>query len=154
MTTLTTDISRDDVTRVARRVLADRDATVRSFERDALRYDAYLPGRYVYRLRGEADAGGQVRRWSVIFKWTDSPAVTAGSPYERGMREALAYRSGMLERALSCLNSLGDAAIFMSCGSGGRSSVRADLPAVSLAVVSRARTRIAPRTLALIGISR
>src|SRR5215203_3304636 len=81
---------------VARAALGDADAIVGAASTQPLEYDAYLPGRFVYRVAGSAVVRGKPRVWSSIVKWTDSQSVAPRSPYERGLREAAALGSGVL----------------------------------------------------------
>ena len=85
------------LTRVARRALDDPRATLLDYKVSPLAYDAYLPGRIVARVNGEAAVGGHRAPWSAILKWTDSPATTPTAPVERARREAFAYDSGLLD---------------------------------------------------------
>ena len=87
---------RATVERVVRTALDEPQARLLDFRRVDIEYDAYLPGRRVSRFVGTAAVGGVVRPFSVVRKWTDSLAATPAAPWERGRREALAYRSGLL----------------------------------------------------------
>jgi Phosphotransferase enzyme family len=64
--------------------------------REPLVYDAFLAGRTLVRLRGTVGVEGRSVRWSVIEKRTDG--LETASPYlvDNAVREAAAYRSGLL----------------------------------------------------------
>jgi len=85
------------LTRIARRALGTPEATLLDHEIVPLEYDAYLPGRTVTRIAGQALVEGRRSPWSAVLKWTDSPVRTPTAPIEGGRREALAYRSGVLD---------------------------------------------------------
>jgi hypothetical protein len=84
------------IERIARAALESPDATLLDHTTVPLEYDAYLPGRTVFKVEGSAAVDGARRTWAAIRKWTDSPARTPSAPAERGRREALAYDSGLL----------------------------------------------------------
>jgi len=65
--------------------------------RKPLDYDAFLAGRSVSRIQGQAVAHGSARTWSFIEKVTEAPGVVSAYLYENGAREVAAYRSGVLE---------------------------------------------------------
>ncbi|MDQ3553820.1 MAG: aminoglycoside phosphotransferase family protein [Chloroflexota bacterium] len=94
---MTIDLDEALLTRIAQRALDAPEATLLDYGVLPLDYDAYLPGRVVARVTGHAAVGGRRKPWSAILKWTDSPATTPTAPIERARREALAYRSGLLD---------------------------------------------------------
>ncbi len=94
---MTIDVDDALLTRIAQRALDAPEAILLDHELLPLDYDAYLPGRTVARVAGHAAVRGRRVPWSAIFKWTDSPATTPTAPIERARREALAYRSGLLD---------------------------------------------------------
>ena len=89
-------LEESQVTRVARRALDAPHATLIDFAVEPFAYDAYLPGRVVAAVTGQADVAGRPAPWGAVLKWTDSPAIEPRAPVERARREALAYRSDLL----------------------------------------------------------
>lgn len=85
------------LTRIAQRALDAPGAALLDHQVRPLGYDAYLPGRTVTRVDGHASVAGRRAPWSAILKWTDSPETTPTAPIEGARREALAYRSGLLD---------------------------------------------------------
>ncbi|MDQ3553012.1 MAG: hypothetical protein M3395_01175, partial [Chloroflexota bacterium] len=94
---MTIDLDEALLTRIAQRALDAPQATLLDHGVLPLDYDAYRPGRTVARVSGHAAVGGRRKPWSAVLKWTDSPATTPAAPIERARREALAYRSGLLD---------------------------------------------------------
>ncbi len=72
------------VTRIAPRALGTPEATLLHHEIVPLDYDAYLPGRTVTRVAGQAEVEGRRVPWSAVLKWTDSPLTTPTAPIEGG----------------------------------------------------------------------
>lgn len=64
--------------------------------REPLIYDAFLAGRTLVRLRGTVVVEGRVVRWSVIEKRTDGLGTASSYLVDNAVREAAAYRSGLL----------------------------------------------------------
>jgi hypothetical protein len=86
------------VERICRLALEDPALTLLDERVEPVAYDAYLPGRTVTRVVAHARSRGRDVEWSAIRKWTDAPSRTPTAPSERAHREALAYRSGWLDR--------------------------------------------------------
>ncbi len=63
---------------------------------EPLVYDAFLANRSVSRVRGTAETPSGPRRWSLIQKVTDGPALASAYLYDNGLREFRAYESGLL----------------------------------------------------------
>jgi hypothetical protein len=86
------------ISRIARRAVGDENARLLDWRSEAVAYDAWLPGRTLTRVRGTARSStGHRVVWSAILKTTDPPSITPGAAVEGGRREALAYRSGLLD---------------------------------------------------------
>ncbi len=64
--------------------------------REPLAYDAFLAGRSLTRVSGVAIVRAGRVPWSLIEKVTEPPGVASEYQYDNGMRELLAYRSGIL----------------------------------------------------------
>ncbi len=105
-------LNRDILTPPVRRALADDAAKIVDWRHEPLGYTVRTPvAGGVYRLTGHADARGAVHPWSLVLKicrspagrtWPDGRIAPPGwgmspthSQYWR--REALAYRSGLLD---------------------------------------------------------
>jgi Phosphotransferase enzyme family len=108
------DLDRDELTAIACRVLERDDIDLRDWAVQAVAYDATNPvSGGVYRIQGSATAANETISWSVILKivrapaetesrpgyWTTAfvPATSMSSPPMYWKREALAYRSGLLD---------------------------------------------------------
>jgi hypothetical protein len=86
------------ISRIARRAVDDESAQLLDWHSEAVAYDAYLPGRTLMRVRGTArTSGSHGLEWSAILKTTHAPSISPGAPTAGGRREALAYRSGLLD---------------------------------------------------------
>ncbi len=94
---MTIDLDDALLARIAQRALDAPEASLLDHAVLPLDYDAYLPGRTVTRVTGHAAVRGRRKPWSAVLKWTDSPTTTPTAPIERARREALAYRSGLLD---------------------------------------------------------
>jgi hypothetical protein len=70
---------------------------VGNVERVPVAYDAFLAGRSITRIRGMADTAGGRVAWTVIEKVTAGPDHASPYLYDNGLREYLAYESGLLD---------------------------------------------------------
>ena len=69
---------------------------IRPVRREPIVYDAFLAGRDLVRVRGEATVDGRSVTWSIIEKRTDGPDTASAYLVDNAVREAAAYRSGLL----------------------------------------------------------
>ena len=65
--------------------------------REPIAYDAFLAGRSLTRVRGRAVTPAGKQPWSLVEKLTEGRATASPYLYDNGMRELLAYRSGLLD---------------------------------------------------------
>jgi hypothetical protein len=86
----------DDLTSVVERAISLPVTNLLEVRREPLAYDAFLAGRSITRVSGLALVGDQRKPWSMIEKLTERPGVASEYQYDNGMRELLAYRSGLL----------------------------------------------------------
>jgi hypothetical protein len=85
-----------DIAAAVRRVVAGPVTDVVDVRRESLEYDAFLAGRTLARVRGQAVVEGRSVLWSFVEKRTDGPATASAYLYDNGAREFAAYRSGLL----------------------------------------------------------
>jgi hypothetical protein len=78
------------------RLLGEPPETIGSVDREPIAYDAFLAGRDLVRLRGEATVHGRRVTWSMIEKRTEGPGTASAYLVDNAVREAAAYRSGLL----------------------------------------------------------
>lgn len=105
-------LGRDDLTLPVRQLLADTAAEILDWRHEELGYTTRTPiAGGVYRVAGNAQTRGAVQPWSLVLKiihspngrsWPDGRRVPAGwgtdpTHNQYWQREALAYRSGLLD---------------------------------------------------------
>ena len=85
----------DDLPSVVERAISLPVSSLEEVRREPLPYDAFLAGRSLTRITGAALVGADRVPWSLIEKVTERPDVASEYQYDNGMRELLAYRSGL-----------------------------------------------------------
>src|SRR5688572_26251442 len=86
----------DDLTSVVEKAISLPVRSLEEVRREPLAYDAFLAGRSLTRVSGVAIVRAGRVPWSLIEKVTEPPGVASEYQYDNGMRELLAYRSGLL----------------------------------------------------------
>lgn len=88
------------LTPLVRRALHQDTAELLTWQGTPIVYDMYLPGRMLVRFSGLATVASVAVPWSLVLKRTRPPAGdrrTSEEGWRRGTREALAFRSGLLD---------------------------------------------------------